>query len=256
MYKNANFSIYIYRVLKQVHPAKGMSGDGLSSMNNLVRIMLQRLMQSVNRIMVSTNGRKTVGSREVQTAVRLTLPGELSKHSVNEGTKAVTKYNAYKTERSDAVRDTSGDKAKPVSRAFMAGLSFPVTRIGNIMKELANAERQADTAPVYMAAVLEYLVAEVLELAGNAANTSKKVRITPRHIKLGILNDSELDKLFTGVVLSGGVIPHIAGGPSPSEEEKVVKKKPVKKVTKKPVVPTPEAKKPIATKKKVTNPKK
>ncbi|RYG97807.1 hypothetical protein EON65_52310, partial [archaeon] len=89
------------------------------------------------------------------------------------------------------------------------------------------ASRVGAGAPVYLASVLEYLTAEVLELAGNAARDNKKTRIVPRHIQLAVRNDEELNKLFGGVTIAqGGVLPNIApalvpkGSKASSTEEK------------------------------------
>ncbi|PNH08787.1 Histone H2A [Tetrabaena socialis] len=102
----------------------------------------------------------------------------------------------------------SGKKA--VSRSAKAGLQFPVGRIARYLKKGKYAERVGAGAPVYLAAVLEYLTAEVLELAGNAARDNKKNRIVPRHIQLAIRNDEELGKLLGEVTIaSGGVLPNI-----------------------------------------------
>ena len=100
--------------------------------------------------------------------------------------------------------------SRPQSRAMRAGLQFPVGRLARFLKAGRYASRVGAGAPVYLAAVLEYLAAEVLELAGNAAKDSKKSRIVPRHIQLAIRNDEELAKLMKDVTIaSGGVLPHI-----------------------------------------------
>ena len=86
----------------------------------------------------------------------------------------------------------SGDaSAKSQSRSAKAGLQFPVGRVHRLLKKGNYAQRVGAGAPVYLAAVLEYLAAEILELAGNAARDNKKTRIIPRHLQLAIRNDEE-----------------------------------------------------------------
>jgi histone H2A len=100
--------------------------------------------------------------------------------------------------------------AKPKSRSTRAGLQFPVGRLHRLLKKGHYAERVGAGAPVYLAAVLEYLAAEILELAGNAARDNKKSRIIPRHLQLAIRNDEELNRLLAGVTIAqGGVLPNI-----------------------------------------------
>ncbi|GAB5032921.1 histone-fold-containing protein [Nannochloropsis oceanica] len=103
-----------------------------------------------------------------------------------------------------------GAGKKGVSRSSKAGLQFPVGRISRFLKKGRYAARVGSGAPVYLAAVLEYLTAEILELAGNAARDNKKSRIIPRHVQLAVRNDEELNKLLGGVTIaSGGVLPNI-----------------------------------------------
>jgi len=101
-------------------------------------------------------------------------------------------------------------KKVPQSRASKAGLQFPVGRIHRMFKERTPANgRVGSTAAVFAAAILEYLTAEVLELAGNSSKELKVKRIGPRHLQLAIRGDEELDFLVKGTIAGGGVIPHI-----------------------------------------------
>ena len=107
------------------------------------------------------------------------------------------------------------------SRSAKAGLQFPVGRIHRHLKKGNYAQRIGAGAPVYLAAVLEYLAAEILELAGNAARDNKKSRIIPRHLQLAIRNDEELNKLLGHVTIAqGGVLPNIHATLLPKKSKK------------------------------------
>ena len=96
------------------------------------------------------------------------------------------------------------------SRSAKAGIQFPVGKVGRLLKKGGYAKRIGAGAPVYLAAVLEYVVAETLELAGNAARDNKRSRISPRHIQLAIRNDEELSKYLAKVTIAeGGVLQNI-----------------------------------------------
>lgn len=101
-------------------------------------------------------------------------------------------------------------KCKTKSRSNRADLQFPVGRIHRLLKKGYYSERIGAAASIYLAAVLEYLTAELLELGGNAAADNKKKRIIPRHLQLAIRNDEELNRLLSGVTIAqGGVLPNI-----------------------------------------------
>ena len=106
-----------------------------------------------------------------------------------------------------------GGKAKARkarSRSNRAGLQFPVGRVHRFLRKGNYANRVGAGAPVYLAAVMEYLTAEILELAGNAARDNKRTRINPRHLQLAVRNDEELNRLLGGVTIAqGGVLPNI-----------------------------------------------
>eukprot|EP00011_Vannellida_sp_DIVA3-517-6-12_P014793 CAMPEP_0114614416 /NCGR_PEP_ID=MMETSP0168-20121206/5643_1 /TAXON_ID=95228 ORGANISM="Vannella sp., Strain DIVA3 517/6/12" /NCGR_SAMPLE_ID=MMETSP0168 /ASSEMBLY_ACC=CAM_ASM_000044 /LENGTH=125 /DNA_ID=CAMNT_0001825465 /DNA_START=33 /DNA_END=410 /DNA_ORIENTATION=+ len=89
----SSYSTYIYKVLKQVHPDTGISRKAMIVMDSFVHDIFERLASEAGRL-ARYNSRHTITSREIQTSVRLILPGELAKHAVSEGTKAVTKYNS------------------------------------------------------------------------------------------------------------------------------------------------------------------
>ncbi|KWU46294.1 histone-fold-containing protein [Rhodotorula sp. JG-1b] len=90
--RKETYNTYIYRVLKQVHPDTGISNRGMSILNSLCKDIEERLSVEAGKL-ASYNKKATISSREIQTAVRLIFPGELAKHAVSEGTKAVAKFS-------------------------------------------------------------------------------------------------------------------------------------------------------------------
>eukprot|EP01136_Pigoraptor_vietnamica_P025500 Opistho-1_new@79581 len=93
--RKESYAVYIYKVLKQVHPEIGISNKAMVIMNSFVTDIFERIAGEASRL-AHYNKKATITSREIQTAIRLLLPGELAKHAVSEGTKAVTKYTSTK----------------------------------------------------------------------------------------------------------------------------------------------------------------
>jgi histone H2B len=91
--RSETYSSYIVKVLKQVHPKTGISKRSVAILNSLVSDTFERIASEAGRLVRYSN-KGTLSSREIQTAVRLVLPGELAKHAVSEGTKAVTKFTS------------------------------------------------------------------------------------------------------------------------------------------------------------------
>lgn len=91
--RKETYSSYIYKVLKQTHPDTGISQKAMSIMNSFVNDIFERIAGEASKL-AAYNKKSTISAREIQTAVRLILPGELAKHAVSEGTRAVTKYSS------------------------------------------------------------------------------------------------------------------------------------------------------------------
>lgn len=198
-----HFDVYIHKVLKQVHPDTRISHESLALMNFIVNflcvkiahkaVMLVNPLNYESKKKTTTTAKKTISSRDIQAAVRLLLEGELPKHAVSSGTKAVTKYTSFHPK-----------SEKPTTAAEKAGLQFSVSRTSNLLRRNISL-RVGETASVYLAAVLEYICAEILELAGNNSKDHKMKTIMPRHMKEIVVEDKELHRLMRDlhVILPG-----------------------------------------------------
>ena len=196
---DVNFKIYIYKVLKQVHPDTGMSQNSKEQVQNILNLLGNKIALEAYSL-TKHAGKKTLSSREIQTAVRLVIPGELAKHAVSEGAKAVTQFR-------DPYRPRRVKRYKLTNKC---GLLFPPARAEKFLKEYNT--RLGIGAKIYLAGVLEYITAEILEVAGTAARDDRKFRISPRHIMIALEFDEELNKLERRIGFHstlGGVIPYI-----------------------------------------------
>jgi len=194
-----NFEVYIKKIQKQIHPDQRISKDSLLLIQFIVNFVLLKLAQKAVMLAQPLDyeakprktplGKKTISSRDIQTAVKLVLPGELAKHAVTEGTKAVVKYTSFEPKR--------GQKP-PIKASTKAGLHFSVARTHNLLRRNISL-RIGETAPVYLAAVLEYIAGEILELAGNHSQEQKMNTVMPRHIKDAVVKDEELHRLMRDI---------------------------------------------------------
>ncbi|KDQ58379.1 hypothetical protein JAAARDRAFT_154819 [Jaapia argillacea MUCL 33604] len=91
--RKETYSSYIYKVLKQVHPDTGISNKAMAILNSFVNDIFERIATEASKL-AAYSKKSTISSREIQTAVRLILPGELAKHAISEGTKSVTKFSS------------------------------------------------------------------------------------------------------------------------------------------------------------------
>jgi histone H2A len=199
-----SFDVYIRRVLKQVHPSTKINSNALVMVDFMIDELIRLVGITVTDLLL-LHRRKTVTAREIEAVVQLVLPGELAKHATAEGAKALQKYRSGVTKSSAEKGARNGH-----SKSFRSGIVFPVTRTQKrLARHVGGKARNGSGAGVYLAAVIEYLVAEVLELAGNLARDLKKTRISDRNILLAIKKDNELSHLTRHWVLQGGVLPGI-----------------------------------------------
>ena len=193
-----NLKSYIHKVLKQDAPDHGISAMTSTMVEKINHVIIQALMKRVN-LLTAYGERKTITSREIQTATQMLFPGELRKKLISRATYAVAKY--------DASLNNSARGEEAQSQQSRAGLTFPVKRLEGTIRALSTAPRVGLGAPVYLAAVLEEVTRSLLKESVERAKADRKVRITPKHIREEITNPTgDFSVLMEGVMLSGVVV--------------------------------------------------
>ena len=183
---NVSFDLYISKLCKRIHPESGLTRTSKQILSSITTIILKIITKNASEL--AKNGNKiTISHKEIQNAVRLFFPGELSKYCYKEGNKAVTKLISSYDEKSNKKKTLSG----------RAGLMFPVARVGTVIRTVVGSDmRVTKEAPAFLAAVLEYLVSELLYLGGRVAFDNKRVRVQPSDLSTAVTNDYDFENLF------------------------------------------------------------
>ena len=196
--KSRFFETYISKVLKQVSPNNGITSNSKQQLNSALCIIARTISLMVVKL-TEIAKKKTLSDKEVCNAVKVLFTGELAKHAIAEGTKSVTRF--------------SGTSIKGTSRQGKAGIIFPPSITEKFLRNFGYSKVMVtSSAPVFLASILEYLVAEILDLSSKSANSNKRIRITIRDIQISIGKDEELSVLFDKLNISflgGGIVPFI-----------------------------------------------
>jgi len=200
-----NFSLYIKKVLKQINPLCRSSQDFIVQINNFLNLLANKIA-SKSYLLSHIHKRKTISVRCVGSAIGIIFPQELQEVAKNEGKKSVTKYNTT-VERMKTQKKTKYTKS--VTRSNKAGLEFPVTKMKQYFKVFNT--NIGNTADVYLATILEYITAELVNLSCNTSIRNKHVTVTSRDLMVSITKDEEMSELTNSIGFStalGGRLPN------------------------------------------------
>jgi histone H2A len=211
------FEIYITKILQQVSPENGIDTNAKQQLNTSICILCRKISEQALALTEYSN-KKTISVKEIKNSLLTLISGELLTHSINEGHRAVTKYEEY-----NQTKITLATKLPSCSRNNKAEIIFPPSILEKFLRRFGYSKIMiTSNSPVYLAAVVEYITAEILNIASIKAQEFRKNRITVRHMELGIRSDPEFNSLFNKLnikFLGGGFLPGI-------HKEFLIKKKP------------------------------
>lgn len=193
-----NYETSISKLSKEINEDLSLSSDAKHNLNNIANILLSKLVQQSTELMHPKNfvnpkkklpEKKTLSAAEVETATILIISPlrGLEDHSLNNGKKTLTKFRNAK---------------KGGTLAEKAGLILSVSKTANSIRSNLKKENLSVNASIYATAVLEYILAEILELSGNECRSDKKKTIKPNHIKKAVESDFELEDLMSTLNIS------------------------------------------------------
>jgi len=209
------FETYISKLLKNIAQKNGITSNAKQQLNSFLCFFLKTVASTINDLTVIAK-KKTISTREVENALNIILLGELRNLCIAEGKKACDIFSSH---------DNKGSKQS------RANIIFPPSMIEKFLRNFGYSKIMvANLAPVYLAAVLEFITHEILDISVNICNQNKHVRITIRDMELAVRNDVELNALFKKLNISflgGGVVPFIHSSllVKKNNKKKVVPKK-------------------------------
>ncbi|KAN0021497.1 hypothetical protein ACTFIU_010097 [Dictyostelium citrinum] len=190
--------LYIKKLIKQIDTAGKIQVKSVQILTSLIRDTTVRIMNEAFHL-VQIQNKRTLNARDVQTSVRLCTVGEISKHAVSQGVARVSKLNSSPLTPTPTSTPTPTTPSSPHNAPII-----PCSYLKAKVKQMNYNYRISKSSMHYLAAVIEYLICEILELSLNNAKNSKRTLIQPRDIYLAIANDDELDKMYGDAIIPGG----------------------------------------------------
>jgi len=203
--KSHYFEVYISKVLKQICDKSGITSNCKQQLNSALCI-ITKYISNIALNIVTSSKKKTITDKEISSAIKMTFSGILLENSLNEGYNAIQKYKGFDKEESN-------EEKLLLCKQIKAGIIFSPSLVEKFLRQFGYIKIMVNSlAPIYLAAVLEYLTYEILDISNEICKENKRVRINIRDIELAIRTDNELNNLFVKLninLLGGGVLPFI-----------------------------------------------